>query len=82
LPIPRNAAFKYAGLTTRYRTKTLYKSMSVLLRRHDIIVYEDRKPAKIADMTFEFLHDVWILILGKSILQTSGFVPGRQNRLV
>jgi len=30
------AAFTHAGLTTRYRTKGLYKSMFVLPRSHDI----------------------------------------------
>jgi len=30
------AAFTHAGLTTRYRTKSLYKSMFVLFRSGDI----------------------------------------------
>jgi len=31
-----NAAFTHAGLTTRYRTKSLYKSIYVLSRSRDI----------------------------------------------
>jgi len=31
-----NAAFTLVGLTTRYRTKNLYKNISVLSKSHDI----------------------------------------------
>jgi len=40
------AAFTYAGLTIRYRKKSLLKNIFVLSRSPDIVVYEeDRKPA-------------------------------------
>jgi len=39
----RYAAFTqtHAGLTTRYRTKSLYKCIFVLSRLRDIILYEE-----------------------------------------
>jgi len=49
------AAFTHAGLTTSYRTKSLYKGIFALSKSSDIIAYKRiASLLKIASMKFEF----------------------------
>jgi len=50
-----NAAFTHAGLTTRYRTKSLYKNIFMLQRSLDIkLMKKIESQLKIAGIKFEF----------------------------
>jgi len=52
-----NSAFTHAGVITRYRTKSLYKSIFVLSKSRDIsLMKRIESLLKIAGMKFEFLN--------------------------
>jgi len=70
------AAFTHAGFTTRYRTKNLYKNISVLSRSRDIqFVKRIESLLKIAGLKFEFYN-----LEIRFHKRQPGFVPGSQNR--
>jgi len=71
------AAFTHAGLTTRYWTenrKLVKKYFIVVKLTQYFVCEEDRK------LTLNCKQEICVLKLGKLFSQTSGIVPGRQNR--
>jgi len=64
------AAFTHAGLTARYWTKSLHKTIFVLVTRY-IVMKRIKSPLKIAGLKFEFKN--------LEIRFHKRFVPGCQN---